>query len=60
MKINTYKVLTDAIHAGIEYGYHRAYKYTDNPDKETFTNEIHNAILNEISEYFLFDEILDN
>ena len=60
MKVNTYKILDNAIEAGIQYGYQRAYKYTDTPSADLVKAEIHNAIMNELSEVFVFDDNSDS
>lgn len=55
MKINTYKVLSDAIERGIDSGYIRAHKHTDTPSERQIKNEIYQYVMNEICEYFNFD-----
>ena len=47
-----YKVLEEAISVGIAYGVSRAHKHTDTPRREDLEIQIHNAVMNEISEWF--------
>ena len=56
MKANEYKVLCDAIERGIDYGWRRAYKHDDNPTAATIKQHIEDALLNEICEYFIFED----
>ena len=57
MKVKTYAVLQHAVEMGIEYGWNRAHKYTDAPTPNTIKEEIQFAIMNEITEWFDFDEV---
>ena len=60
MKVDTYKVLEDCVEEGVRYGYHRAYKYSDNPTEEDMVSNIEREVMNQICEYFSFDtEILE-
>lgn len=56
MKANEYRVLSDCVERGVGYGYNRAHKHTDNPVPELLRDTIADAVLNEIAEYFRFDE----
>lgn len=56
MKVKSYAVLDHAINNGINYGWNRAHKHNDNPSAETIKEEILFAIMNEITEWFIFDE----
>lgn len=56
MRVRAYDVLRRAIEEGVEYGWRRAHKHTDAPDTETIKDQIVTAILNEVSEYFDFDD----
>lgn len=55
MKPKTYPILVDAVENGVKYGYHRAHKHNDNPDREQITDAIISAVLNEICEWFEID-----
>lgn len=56
MKPRIYSILSSAIEFGITQGYKNAFKHTDSPSESTIVNHIKDAILFEISEYFVFDE----
>ena len=56
MKPKTYPILVDAVENGVKYGYHRAHKHNDNPDREDITDAIISAVLNEIFEWFDIDD----
>lgn len=57
MKANTYVIVQDCIERGIRLGWHRAHKHTESPDENIIFDRIENAIMSEISEYFVFEEL---
>jgi len=57
MKPKTYPILVDAVENGVKYGYHRAHKHNDNPDQDQITDAIISAVINEICEWFEFDDL---
>lgn len=56
MKANEYLVLTDAVDAGVEMGWRRAHKHTDEPDDEAIKSAIYDEVLNAITAMFIFEE----
>ena len=56
MKVNKYRILKDCISKGIEWGYYRAHKHTDTPTEDAVIMAIEDAVMNEICEYFNFEE----
>jgi len=60
MKPKTYPILIDAVENGVKYGYHRAHKHNDNPDQDQITDAIISAVINEICEWFEFDDIREH
>lgn len=54
MKVNLYRIIDRAIDEGVEYGYNRAYKHTDNPTPEQLKADIANGVMNQICEYVDF------
>ena len=56
MKVRAYDVLRRAIEEGVEYGWRRAHKHADSPDAETIKDQLITGILNEVCEYFDFDD----
>ncbi len=56
MRVRAYDVLRRAIEEGVEYGWRRAHKHTDTPDADAIKDQIVTGILNEVSEYFDFED----
>lgn len=54
--INEYKIMSECVERGVEYGYMRAYKHNDDPSEEFIKNEIMEHVMNEICEMFGFDK----
>ena len=50
------KVLEMCIEAGINLGYNRAHKHTDDPSEDVMKTQIEQAIWNEIYEWFDFEK----
>ena len=55
MKVKEYNVLVDCIERGIGMGMNRAYKHSETPTRAYIEEQIADAVLLEISEYFTFD-----
>ena len=56
MKPKFYPILTDCIERGIQFGIHRAYKHNDAPTQEDIEHCVNNEIMNQLHEYFVFDQ----
>ena len=56
MNIRAYPVLCRAVEEGVADGWQRAHKYIDTPEAVTIEEQIVTAVLNEICEYFDFDD----
>lgn len=56
MKVNEYKLLDHAVGVGIEIGYARAHKHTDKPDEQAIKDSIHQAVMNELCDWFIFEK----
>jgi len=56
MKVKLYHLISDCIHRGVSHGYNRAYKYVDTPDKYCMIDNIEREIMNELCEYFDFED----
>lgn len=56
----TYRILEMAVESGVEYGYNRAYKHTDDPNDERIKQSISEAVMLEIFEWFDVDEDLQD
>ena len=56
VRLNTYKIVSDAIENGIKYGYRRAHKHTENPSEDTIIEQIHLAVMNDLCDIINFDD----
>ncbi len=56
LRVRAYEVLRRAVEEGIDYGWMRAHKHTDKPDEAAVKDEILQGILNEVCEYFDFED----
>ena len=56
MKPKIHLALEMAIKQGIDYGWMRAYKHTDEPDEDLVKQSIEQHILNQIYEWFDMEE----
>lgn len=59
MKANEYKILSEAVEEGVSYGYQRAFKYSDNPTPDAIQASIAGAVMLQICEYFIFEDMKD-
>jgi hypothetical protein len=55
MKVKVYNLISECIERGVEHGYNRAHKHVENPDKISIVDNIHREIMNELCEYFDFN-----
>ena len=56
MKAKEYILIERCVEDGIARGMYRAYKHNDSPTEEQIKTEIQNEVMNEISEWFTFEE----
>jgi hypothetical protein len=56
MKPKIRVILEQAIEAGVRRGWHRAHKHVENPLPSAIMEQIDEAVMSEIYEYFTFDE----
>lgn len=56
MKANEYQLMVQCVEEGYKYGYHRAHKHTDDPTPEQLAMEIQQAIINAMTEWFMFED----
>ena len=56
MKAKECSLMERCVEDGIGIGFHRAYKHNDNPTKEQLMTHIYDEVMNEISEWFTFEE----
>jgi len=55
-KANLYEIIHRAVEAGLQYGYRRAFKYSDGPDAEHIRTVALDAIMLELSEVLDFGD----
>jgi hypothetical protein len=58
MKPNYYLIISDCVEKGTALGYNRAFKHDPNPNEFFIKEQINDAIMQLISEYFVFDFLL--
>lgn len=56
MKAKEYNLIVQCVENGIMLGWNRAHKHDDNPNPEFVREQIENAVLNEICEWFDFED----
>ena len=57
LRANTYTAMDAAGERGILYGWRRAHKHTDTPGAEAIQGDLQQAIMAEICEWFVFDDV---
>jgi len=60
MKAKEYNLIAQCVEDGVMLGWNRAHKHTEEPDPNTIRDAIEQAILNEICEWFDFEEVKTN
>jgi hypothetical protein len=55
MRVKEYNVLVDCVERGVTHGMNRAYKHSDTPTPGYINEQVIDAVLLEICEYFDFD-----
>ena len=60
MKAKEYNLIAQCVETGVMLGWNRAHKHTDTPDPDTIRSAIEQAVLNEICEWFDFEEVKTN
>lgn len=56
MMTKDFKLLVRCVEEAVEYGYRRAHKHTDHPTAEGIKDAIESAVIDEICEWFYFEE----
>jgi hypothetical protein len=60
MKAKEYNLIAQCVETGVMLGWNRAHKYSNYPDPEAIRDAIEQAVLNEICEWFDFEEVKTN
>jgi hypothetical protein len=56
MKVKTLVILEQAIHEGVLRGYRRSFKHNENPTEFTICEHIEECVMEQIQEYFTFED----
>jgi hypothetical protein len=57
MVAKEYNVMQMAVSTGVEYGYNRAHKHNDSPSDDEIKEAICKAVMDDICEWFVFEEL---
>jgi len=57
MKAREYRLIEMCLENGLAYGFSRAHKHTDSPSKEQILDAQRDAVMLEIGEWFVFEEL---
>jgi len=60
MKAKEYNLIAQCVETGVMLGWNRAHKHDATPEDEAIRNTIEMAVLNEICEWFDFEEVKTN
>ncbi len=60
MKAKEYNLIAQCVETGVMLGWNRAHKHDATPEDEAIRDAIEQAVLNEICEWFDFDEVKTN
>ena len=55
IKLNSYRIITDKIEEGINWGWSRSHKHGDNPGEDVIKEQIYNEITNVLCDIIDFD-----
>lgn len=53
-RVNLYAIISRAVEEGVGYGWTRAHKHTNEPDREAAVEAIFNAVMSELCEVLEF------
>ena len=57
MKAKEYNLMAQCVETGVMLGWNRAHKHSDNPEPHFIHSQIEQAVLNEICEWFDFEDV---
>lgn len=60
MRVKEYRVLDMAVETGALVGVSRAFKHTDEPTNEQIAEQVRIAVMNEVCEWFEFEDEIDS
>ena len=50
LRLNAYTLVSEAVERGVELGWNRAFKHTDDPQKDTFVEAVRRSVMELINE----------
>lgn len=56
VKLDAYRIISDAVDVGICSGWNRAHKHTETPSQQHVIDELHKSIMNQLCEILKFDD----
>jgi len=56
VRLDAYKIIDQTVENAVRYGYNRAHKHTDTPSQAIMIEEIHRAVMNDLSDILKFDD----
>lgn len=56
LRLRSFIIVDNAVAEGVNYGWRRAHKHTDNPDESTIIYEIQHAVMLALEEIINFEE----
>lgn len=57
MKAKEYNLIAQCVETGVVLGWNRAHKHINDPEPEHIREQIERAVLNEICEWFDFEDV---
>jgi hypothetical protein len=57
MRVNEYKIISEAVERGVNWGFIRSTKYAEEPSLDAQKDEIVKAVMLEICDNFIFSDI---
>lgn len=56
LRLDVYRLVSEAVSAGAQYGVRRAFKHTDTPSPDAIASEVENSVMNALAEYIIWDD----
>ncbi len=56
LRVNVYAVMRQAVESGVAMGWRHAHKHADNPSEDVIKDKISDDVMNEICEWFNFND----
>lgn len=56
VKVNLFKIVSDAVFEGAQFGVNRAFKHTNKPTLESIVSSVHDEVMNALCDVLQFDD----